>query len=221
VSATNRGSKRQEADYYPTPAWATEALLGWSRRAYGPDFEVLDPCAGDGAILRVAKARGFVVRRAIEIRPEMAPALHEVATSVTIGDALRLPKVSGVCIDWVITNPPYSLAREFIEAWRPLAHLAAFLLRLNFFGSKGRSAWLRGAGRPAHVLVLDRRPAFVAVCKGAKTIKGCGATYPLGTKGRCECGGSIADGTDSTEYAWFVWEREDVEHTKLDILEVK
>lgn len=183
MSATNRGAERAAADFYPTPQGTTDAFIRWARVNLPPFRRVVDPCAGDGAILRVTEQYGYECA-GMEIRPEAAPdpgshlafrwgwqtadALDGAAVAPWRDNALG---GEGAV---VITNPPYSLAREFVEAWAPHAFWSAWLLRLNFAGSQRRAAWFR-QHRPSHVLVLPKRPSFT--------------------------GG----GTDATEYAWFVW----------------
>lgn len=79
----------------------------------------------------------------------------------------------------MVTNPPFSLAEEFIRHSRELYPQAelVFLLRLNFAGSVGRLPLWRDLGTP-DVYVLPNRPSFT----GGKT--------------------------DSCEYAWFRWPSE-------------
>ena len=174
MSATNRGAKRATSDFYPTPEWCTRVVL---ERAV-TEYIVFDPCAGDGAILRVAKELGREVW-AKEIRPECESALQSICGRlVVIGDALRNPAFGQALVAEpaaVVTNPPYSLAREFIDVYTRRYRKAAFLLRLNFLGSQQRAHWWI-ANPPAKVLVLSRRPSFTG------------------------------KGTDATEYAWFVWD---------------
>jgi hypothetical protein len=45
---------RQDRDFYPTPAWVTEALL---RRVRLPEG-IWEPCCGNGAMAQVLEARG-------------------------------------------------------------------------------------------------------------------------------------------------------------------
>lgn len=214
MSATGRGAVRVTSDYYPTPDAATDALLAWAERTGLLDdvMRVVDPCAGDGAILRRVKHRYAMAVVAVELREECRFELEMSGVgSIHIGDALDRsnPEVRHAVrqsYTAVVTNPPFSLAREFVEHYRDAGQFAAFLLRLPFLGSQARAPWWV-ANPPAHVLVLPERPAFVAVCKGRSKpkAKGCGRSYPLGTRGACACGGAIGDGTDNTEYAWFVW----------------
>jgi hypothetical protein len=125
---------------------------------------VVDPCAGEGAILRVAAAEGFRVG-GIELREECRPKLDALIPGGAIyGDALApggmaaelrnvLRFVPGGAI---ITNRRFSVAQVFFETCR-YGRMSVWLLRLNFPASQ-RAAWLRGDGRPSNVLVLgDRR----------------------------------------------------------------
>lgn len=65
----------------------------------------------------------------------------------------------------ILTNPPFFAALEGIEkalasiqGVRTYAATAAFLLRLNFLGSKKRAPLHMRA--PAEVLIMSRRPSF-------------------------------------------------------------
>jgi hypothetical protein len=93
--------ERQDRDFYPTPAWVTEALVRyWGRRASG----IWEPCCGDGSMARVLEAHGR----------------HVVATDLVdrgYGEGgrdfmleTRLP--DGVTA--IVTNPPYGSLFEFI-----------------------------------------------------------------------------------------------------------
>jgi len=53
----NLGYERQDRDFYPTPAWVTEALLRTVRLPKG----VWEPCCGDGAMAQVLGAHGHRV----------------------------------------------------------------------------------------------------------------------------------------------------------------
>lgn len=208
MSSTNRGAIRVPKDAYLTPAWCVRALL---RTGVFPldNLSVLDPCAGEGNILRVCRDEYSATCQAIEIREECRPALREICgPHVFIADALA-DQFSFGLDPVVITNPPYSLTHQFIAEWA-LDGPAAFLLPSSYFRGQKRAEWWQGK-EPTRLIQLPRRPAFVAVCKGlSKTstrprVKGCGLSYPIGTRGVCECGGNIGDGTDSQDYVWACW----------------
>lgn len=81
--------------------------------------------------------------------------------------------------DVIITNPPFSLTEEFIR--KSLSELApdgtmAYLQRVNYLGSIDRLPFWFEIGFPRKTPVIVPRPRFV---KG---------------------------GSDSCEYAWFIWD---------------
>lgn len=90
-------------------------------------------------------------------------------------------------IDVCITNPPFSLFERFLEKSLNEANLVAYLMRTNVVGGVGRYDYWSSIASPTHIYVLSERPSF-----------GLGKINPK-TGQR-----SV---TDSTEYAWFVWDR--------------
>ena len=172
MSSTNRGGKRTPADFYPTPAWCVlRALEAMSL----PGGEWLEPCAGDGAIIRATqRTRRDVSWQAIEIRESCKPilkrdlSLHDRVACADFFDWRPTQR-----FDVLFTNPPYSLAEQFLEKGLTLAANVVLLLRLNFLASARRADLMRR--HAPDVYVLPNRPSF---------------------SGR---------GTDSVEYAWFHW----------------
>jgi hypothetical protein len=220
VSATGRGSPREPDDFYATPAWATEALLTSLllviRNTRGRC--VVDPFAGEGAILDVAKQRGFATR-GIEINAERVLAARMKGHPIIPGDALS----SGEHCRWcpgrgqiVVTNPPYSPAMAAVSTHLVNGagqRIGAFLLRLNWLGSAKRRDFHRKY--PCDLKVLSRRPEFATFLK-CKGIKGgaqpaCGwresGPPGLAVPRKCpKCGGRIqVSRSDATEYAWMIW----------------
>ena len=179
MSATNRGSKRVESDFYATPLESVYALLDNYDGIKSSDF-ILEPSAGNGNIIKALRDRGITGRviEAIELREEEREKLVELADVVTMGDFLEV-KPTYTCYDLIIGNPPYSLAQEFID--KSLELLAPggkliFLLRTNFLESKKRFAWWQDK-RPSGLYVLSKRPSFTG------------------------------KGTDATSYSWFIWDK--------------
>jgi len=219
MSATNRGTTRQPQDFYETPYWCTRAILPLL-----PAGRVLDPCCGEGAILDVAKEQG---REAygIELDEERAMVASQRGHAGECGDALRHSWPDAKVL---VTNPPYSLAMDFILRalqWireKPQARAAAFLLRVNFISSQTRSDFHKQ--HPADLHVLPKRPSFIlsVSCDAVPYDvfpgkRGCGwaETIPLLPTGeprrerpvKCpRCGGATKhSSSDATEYAWYVW----------------
>lgn len=80
-------------------------------------------------------------------------------------------------VDLIITNPPFSLALQFLEKSLSEAPTVVYLLRLRFLASVKRGAWWH-MHPPTHQFVLSKRPSFTG-------------------DGR----------NDSADYAWFAWDR--------------
>ena len=178
MSSTNRGGVRSPADFYPTPAWCVARLLEATDL---PGGHWLEPCAGDGAILRAVNAvRGDLRWSAVELRPACAPALRQAlgpqgrlhtGSLFSAQDFLAQDPASVL-----ITNPPFRLAREVLALGLAQDATVVLLLRLNFLASAGRAEQMRR--HAPDVYVLPNRPSFAG-------------------------GGR----TDSVEYGWFVWPR--------------
>lgn len=172
MSATGRGALRKPNDFYATPEWCTELLLAWVRTHYPLVRHVVDPCAGEGAIAGVAYRAGYAVSandpyndagkflkdpRFDQFKPGPRSFLA-IDTQDALAPGTRELLVNGQ--SGVITNPPYSLAQEFITHYRRAGWFSAWLLRLNFLGSQRRRDWYL-KDRPNHVLILTKRPSFL------------------------------------------------------------
>jgi len=181
VSATNRGAIRNQNDFYATPAASVASLLNVLTIPAGATF--LEPCRGAGDIYN-----------RIECRQRLYCELSEGIDYLTWKPSCRT--------DLIITNPPFTLALEFLQKSLAEADTVIYLLRINFLGSQRRRAFWQ-ANRPTHVMVLPNRPVFAWHCKA----KGCGASYPPRSTRLCSCGGRVGPGTDATEYSWFAWDR--------------
>ena len=183
MSATNRGTKRNENDFYATPQSAIEPILQYIDLSQVNSFG--EPCSGDDDILDHFRSIGDI---------QIADLRYGV-------DYL---KTNFQHCDLIVTNPPFSLALEFLEKSLMEAHTVIYLLRLNFMGADCRkSFWEKNP--PTHIFTLTKRPSFVDACK----TKGCGKKYKKKHKIKiCTvCSGKVTAGTDATEYAWFVWDR--------------
>lgn len=147
---------RSPKDYYPTPWEAIEPLI--------PELQPLkhkmfwEPACGDRRLVRWLKGKGFSIR----------------GNDLNFGyDFLQdLQKHQAI-----ITNPPFSLAQQFVEHALNLSSTVIMLLPLGFLASQRRRAMFKA--NPIHSLyILAKRPSFTFDGK-----------------------------TDSMDYAWFVWTR--------------
>jgi len=186
MSATGRGkTKRDPNDYYPTPGWCVQRFIEKTggRLQHGTWIE---PCAGDGAIIRACKASGvhskFV---AVELQErfrkqlENTPSVKETYISDYLKWDLYKERYRSMAADKpkaqvCITNPPYVFALEMIQHAMTQANQVCMLLRLNFLASEKRVVWMQN--NTPDIYVLPNRPSF---------------------RGK---------GSDACEYGWFVWD---------------
>ncbi len=195
MSATNRSQVRRADDAYYTPAWAVHRLL---EKCELPGQRWFDPCAGDGAIIRATREYGYLWT-ANEIDKDKANWLLSLCPNVSSSDFLLWG--SGPALyDVILTNPPYSLAGEFIVQSLRYARTVAMLLRLSFLESIERATFFH-AHMP-EVYVLPNRPTFVKV-----------RTYlPTGNT-------RVSTG-DSAAYAWMVWRPERSNVSRVQVLDL-
>jgi hypothetical protein len=181
-------------DAYPTPPWAVHRLL---EACPLPGGRWIEPAAGDGAIIRAVRwHRRDILWDALDIREACRERLHNlVGHDRVIGDFIGYPFfVDGSSkYDVLITNPPFSLAMEFLQKGLEVADRVALLLRSNFLGSQGRAEFFREHMPDRYQ--LPNRPTFVHVEKW----------NPKAKKGK---GGWEKTSGDSVEYEWMVWSRE-------------
>ena len=164
-SIVGQSRGRPKDDFYPTPRSATEALLGVET------FKgtIWEPACGDGAICRVLEERGHDV---------FGTDLFDRGYGRAGIDFLRDDSIRA---DNIVTNPPYVLARPFVEqALRRSDRKVAMLLKLVFLEGERRRRFFE-ATPLARVWVFSKRLQLTRN----------GRTY--------ENSGMIA-------FAWFVWE---------------
>jgi hypothetical protein len=117
-----RSAPLDGADFYPTPSWATHALLLCEK------FEgsVLEPCCGDGSMAKVIQEAGYSVTSSDKF--DRGFGAYPVDAFTYSGNVTN-----------VITNPPYNLAYELLDHFLPITdNKIALLLRLSFLESKKR-----------------------------------------------------------------------------------
>lgn len=164
----------READFYPTPHWAIDAVAELMLDSQPKDMPVIyEAGAGDGAILSTLRAHGPDVGhlRGCEVRDDAAQGCRSLGLMVWTMDFLKeRPAVTSDIGLWPM-NPPYggreNLAQKFVTRAFDLAYEGASvwaLLRINWLldgeATCGRQTWLRkGPGTP-NVYALNKRPSF-------------------------------------------------------------
>ena len=190
--------ERHPDDFYRTPRWAVEALLG--RVGYGLEGPILEPGCGDGAILEVLRDHQHGPLLGVEKDPERClQARLAIDTGATVCTDFLGEDLAGDLAQAApaylrpraaISNPPFRLAQAFIEQTLDVVEPGGccwFLLRLAFLAGQRRAAsglWEHLAA----VYVLPRRPSFTG------------------------------DGTDSCDYAWFEFRAGSLELARLEHL---
>lgn len=163
---------RDSLDDFPTPPWATRALL---EHVIGPDvgnLTCLEPACGAGHMARTLQEYFFQVD---------ASDIENYGFGGKV-DFLRWS--SKKKYDWVITNPPFRLAEQFILQSLEIAKVGvAMLVRTTFIESSGR-----------YQRIFSKRPP--------KTFAQFVERVPM-IKGRLDPKASTATG-----YCWLVWQAE-------------
>ena len=115
-SANNAKGQRKKSDFYETPYSITSHLL--EVEDFDKSLTVCEPACGAGAIVKVLK-REWEEVTAYDIETNF---LTQTET-----------------YDYIITNPPFSLAYEFVQKAKQLATKKfAFLLPLSYLHGKSR-----------------------------------------------------------------------------------
>ncbi|MCC6649107.1 MAG: hypothetical protein IT374_26500 [Polyangiaceae bacterium] len=156
-------------DFWPTPDWLARRMIEWADPA--PGSRIVEPSAGDGALVRAARehmrTRGDAWIEAVDVNPAHKMSLHDAgADRVTIGDwptfASRAPLDSGggPAFDLCFANPPFSLVATHLLPMATVAKRAVVLLPLTALEGAERyaSAWRHL--RLTRLAVLVKRPRF-------------------------------------------------------------
>jgi hypothetical protein len=172
LSATT-GKGKEPADFYPTPDWAIR-VLAKQEKLNCDSF--LEPACGDGRIFNYvysAHSAGTDIREDLIVKARMQFPIY----NLLLHDFLTL-NFGETKYDLIMTNPPFSLAKEFVN--KSLSLLTGngrciMLLRINFMATKDRLEFNR-SHMPARIYLLAERPKFVR------------------------------NGNDNADYAWIVWQ---------------
>lgn len=159
MSATNRGGKRRESDYYPTPDAVADRVVALCS-GHAVSGEVLEPSAGSGAFVRAVR-KWMPSAHITAVEPHQATDLFAAGAScwsrVSLEEFADERRFS-----LIIGNPPYSLAEEHVRLCLGLLATAGrlvFLLRLSFLESARRAALFRETPL-SDVHVFSKRPSF-------------------------------------------------------------
>lgn len=160
-----RSEPHDSLDDFPTPPWATRAMLEHMQRYFGWSFEgqnVREPAANRGHMVRPL-AEYFATVEASDI--------HDYGAGFPVQDYLFGPLPPRT--DATITNPPFRLAEQFILRGLECSNTVAVIVRSAFLEGVGRHRDLFSVYRPRAVLQFTER---VVMHKGKLSPKGSTAT---------------------------------------------
>ena len=172
---TSTSRDRVENDYYATQPSSVEDLL-LKENVHG---RVLEPCVGGGHIADVLKT--------VADRVDCTDLVDRGYDGTVVLDFLE-QNVSPI-YDWVVTNPPYKLAQDFIEqslrATKDGGHVAMFL-KIQFLEGNKRKLFFEDTP-PKTVYVFSKRQNPLRNGE------------PLDEKGK--------PWSTTMCFSWFVWEK--------------
>ena len=178
-----RFEPKDSPDDFPTPPWATRALV---EHVIGtPELLRAKTC------LEPACGRGYMAKPLAEYfgQVDSADAYHYGFAPVR--DFLTYP-YEALSHDWVITNPPFRLAEEFVERALVVAREGVAIL--------ARTVFLESVGRFENIFSINPPSKFAQFSERVPMVKG-----------RVDPKASTATG-----YAWFVWEKgAEITHPRL------
>ena len=141
---TKRFADLSGRDFFPTPPWATFALID-NEKFSG---EIWECACGDGSMSRVLKQTGQPVR---------SSDLYDRGYGEVGVDFLHATRTA----DNIVTNPPYNCAEGFVASGFRLANRKfALLLRLAFLEGANRANTIFFKMPPARVWVFSERITF-------------------------------------------------------------
>lgn len=143
-------------DFFPTPGWATFALIENERF----DGDIWECACGDGAMSTVLEKGG---------RNVVSSDLYDRGFGEVGIDFLNTLR----CSNNIVTNPPYNAAEGFVRSGlRAAKNKFALLLRLGFLEGANRQRTIFSVVPPSRVWVFSERITFYpagAVQKGTGT----------------------------------------------------
>jgi hypothetical protein len=177
-----RVESADSADDFPTPPWATRGLIEHilEDKTTLTTMSCLEPACGAGHMAEVLKEY---------FQDVISSDAYQYGYG-SLRDFLTYPYETNA-YDWVITNPPFRLAEEFVlRALRVARRGVAILARTVFLESSRRYNAIFSTTPPSKFAQFVERVPMV--------------------KGRLD-----GKATTATGYAWLVWEKEFVGPSRL------
>lgn len=153
VMQQRNAPKEGNLDDFPTPPWSTMALCEFL-------FEENNLATVVDTVWEPAANRGYMVRPLEEYFTNViASDIHDYGAGYPVQDFLNTTRTD---VDWIITNPPFVKAKEFIEHALTIADSGvAVIVRSAFLESVGRYEGLFKDNPPTYVLQFVERVPMV------------------------------------------------------------
>jgi len=152
LAGGNTAYSRNQSDYYPTPPDATEALL--QHLSLPQNTYIWEPACGEGHMADVFIKHGHRV---------IASDLIYQGYGDGEVDFLTADLPNGV--EWIITNPPFNLAEDFVRRCSTHGKPFALLLKSQYWHAKKRYELFKEV-QPTEILPLTWRPDFLFKTRG-------------------------------------------------------
>ena len=145
VKIVGAHGNRRKNDFYPTPSECTVALLDFLEERFliRQGDSIWEPACGSNAMVDVMRRRGYRV----------------MGTDLIYGEDYLTTESPGAEYDWIITNPPFCAAQEFIIRSAERNKPFAMLLKSQYWHSAKRLKVFYEL-QPTFVLPLTWRPDF-------------------------------------------------------------
>lgn len=140
-----KAGARERDDFYPTPRWATQALLD----VEGFVQPIWECACGEGHMAEVLREAGYHV-----VPTDLVDRGYgQARVDFLMESTLRAPVI--------VTNPPYKLAGQFARHALALgADKVCLLVQLSFLEGADRARTLFATHPPARVWIFAKRPHF-------------------------------------------------------------
>lgn len=135
----------QSNDEVQTPLWLAESIVDH----FAPSGDLLEPCRGDGHFMMAMRGYAFrTVDRVADI----------TWMEIKDGRDFLSPSLVKHKCDWIITNPPWSLIRPFLQRSMEIADNVVFLMTVNHCWTKARVRDVKQAGFGLKEILLRDMP---------------------------------------------------------------
>lgn len=188
-----RHAPKDSLDDYPTPPWATRALLKVLTRFEGPGswrhLIAREPAANRGYMAKVlAEQFGRV----------LASDVRDYGVGFPVDDYLLPGRIGEV--DWTITNPPFRLAEPFIaRAIETSRRGVAMLVRTSFI--EGAERYRQIFGRPERLPSMVLQFTERVVMQQGKMLDPDVAVPTKNKQGQMV----MRKPSTATSYCWVIW----------------